>query len=185
MRSTPPAALVRGLVAGAAALACAFAAQGAGDKGAYEKAKASAKSSYEVAVKRCDAVTGNAKDICVAEANEARTKTEAYAEAAYQDTPKARAHAVEQIAEARYKVDRERCDDRTGNDKDVCIKVAKAGLTRARADAKAHLKSIEARSDADKEKRAADYGVAVEKCDALTGEARSACVQQAKARYGM
>jgi hypothetical protein len=185
MRSIPPATLLRALVVAAAGLACSFAAPGAGDKGAYEKAKASAKSTYEAGMKRCDAMAGNARNICVAEVNEARTKTEAYAEAAYQDTPKARASAVEQVAEAHYKVDRQRCDDRTGNDRDVCIKVAKAGLTRAKADAKAHLKSIEARSDADKTKRQADYDVAVEKCDALSGAAKSACVQQAKGRYGM
>ena len=185
MRSIPPASFARGLVLGAVGVACSLAAHAAGDKAAYEKARSSARSSYEAAVKRCEAVAGNAKDICVAEANEARTKAEAHAEAAYQDTPKARAHAVEQIAEAHYKVDRERCDDRKGNDRDVCIKVAKAALVRAKSDAKVTRVANDARIDAAKDKREADYSVAAEKCDALAGDARSACVKNAKAKYGM
>ena len=80
---------------------------------------------------------------------------------------------------------RERCDDRTGNDKDVCIKVAKAALVRAKADAKVTRVSNDARIDAAKDKREADYKVAAQKCDALSGDAKSACVKDAKAKYGM
>lgn len=185
MRPFLPSTLARAVVVGAAALVWSISASAAGDKSAYENAKASAKSTYESASKRCDAMNGNAKDICVAEAKAGRVKTEQEAEAAYQGTPKARAHAAEEIAEANYKVAKERCDDRTGNDKDVCIKVAKAGLTKAKADAKANLKTVEARHDAAKEKREADYKVAAEKCDALNGDAKSACVKDAKAKYGM
>jgi len=175
----------RAAVVGAGALAWTAAATAAGDKAAYENAKASAKTTYEAASKRCDAMNGNAKDVCVAEAKAARVRTEQEAEAAYQGTPKARAHAAEEIAEANYKVAKERCDERTGNDKDVCVKVAKAELTKAKADAKANRKTAEARQDAAKDKREADYKVAAEKCEALSGDAKSACVKDAKARYGM
>lgn len=185
MRTIPLAPVVRALVLGAGALALAAGAHAAGDKNAYESAKASAKATYEAAVKQCDALKGNARDICVAEAKEARTKTDADAEAMYKDTPKARAQATEEVAEAHYKVAKERCNDRTGNDKDVCIKVAKAELTKTKANAKARLKSIEARNDAAKDSREADYKVAAEKCDAMSGDAKSACVKQAKAKYGM
>ena len=34
------------------------------------------------------------------------------------------------------------------------------------------------------DKRDADYKVAVEKCDALAGSAKDACVKDAKVRYG-
>ena len=169
----------------AAGAACAVGANAAGDKAAYESAKAAAQSSYEAAFRNCDATKGNAHDICVAEAKAARVKAEQQAEAAYQGTPKARAKAAEEIAEANYRVARERCDDRTGNDKDVCIKVVKAELTKAKADAKARRKTSEARQEAAKEKREADYNVAAQKCEALAGDARSACVKDAKTRYGM
>jgi len=166
-------------------LAFAGASQAAGDKTAYDSAKASAKSSYEAAKAKCDAMNGNAKDICVAEAKAARTRTEEEAAATYKNTPKAREHAAHEIAEADYKVAKERCDDKTGNDKDVCVKVAKAAMVKAKADAKATAKSTEARMDASKDKREADYKVAAEKCDALNGDAKSACVKDAKAKYGM
>ena len=185
MRSIPFPTLVRAIVVSAGALTLAGGAHAAGDKGAYDSAKASAKSTYEAAKKRCDALNGNAKDICVAEAKAARTKTEEDAEVAYKNTPKAREHAIHEVAEANYKVAKERCDDKTGNDKDVCVKVAKAELTRAKADAKAGRKTADARNDAAKDKREADYKVAAEKCDALNGDAKSACIKEAKARYGM
>jgi hypothetical protein len=185
MRTIRFSSMMRALAVCVGTLAFAGASFAAGDKAAYESAKASAKSTYEAAKARCDAMTGNAKDICVAEAKAARTRTEVDAEAAYKDTPKARQHAVEEKAEAGYKVDKERCDDRTGNDKDVCVKVAKAALVKAKADAKVTRVSTDARVDASKDKREADYKVAAEKCGAMTGDARSACVAQAKAKYGM
>ena len=185
MRTIEYPALMRAVAVGVGALALAGAAQAAGDKAAYDSAKASAKATYEAARARCDALKDNAKDVCVAQAKAARTKTEAHAEAAYQDTPKAREHAVHEAAEADYKVAREQCNERSGNDKDVCIKVAKAALVRAKSDAKVTRVANDARIDAAKDKREADYNVAAQKCDALAGDARSACVKNAKAKYGM
>jgi hypothetical protein len=156
----------------------------AGDKGAYDSAKASAKSTYEAAKAKCDALSDNAKDICVAEAKAARTRTDENAEAAYKNTPKAREHAIHEIAEADYKVAKERCDDKAGNDKDVCVKEAKAVEVKALADAKMGKKIGEAKTDAAADKRDADYKVAGEKCDALAGPAKDACVGNAKARFG-
>ena len=137
-------------------------ASAAGDKAPYNEAKTSAKATYEADKKACDAMKDNAKDICVAEAKAKRVKTEENAEAAYKNTPKAREHAIHEIAEADYKVAKERCDDKKGNDKDVCIKEAKAAAT----------------------KHDAEYAVAREKCDTYAGEARDYCLGQAKQRFG-
>ena len=185
MRTIAFSPLMRALAVCIGTLAFASGGHAAGDKAAYDSAKASAKSTYEAAKAKCDALKDNAKDICVAEAKAARTRTDEQAEAAYKNTPKAREHAVHEIAEADYKVAKERCDDKTGNDKDVCIKVAKAAMTKAKADAKATRVSTDAKVDASKDKREADYKVAAEKCDAMSGDAKSACVKQAKAKYGM
>ena len=57
-------------------------------------------------------------------------------------------------------------------------------MTKAQADAKAAQKGTEARMDASKDKRDADYKVAAEKCDALAGDAKSSCVASAKAHFG-
>jgi hypothetical protein len=185
MRTIKFSPVMRALAVCIGTLSFASASHAAGDKAAYDSAKASAKSTYEAAKAKCDALKDNAKDICVAEAKAARTRTDEQAEAAYKNTPKAREHAVHEIAEADYKVAKERCDDKTGNDKDVCVKVAKAALTKAKADAKATRVSTDAKMDASKDKREADYKVAAEKCNAMTGDAKSACVKDAKAKYGM
>jgi len=155
-----------------------------GDKVTYDQAKSSAKATYDMDKKACDAMSGNAKDICVAEAKAKRVRTEETAEADYKNTPKAHEHAIHEIAAVDYKVAKERCDDKAGNDKDVCIKEAKALMIKAQADAKATKKGSEARIDANKDKRDADYKVAAEKCDALAGDPKAACIADAKARFG-
>ena len=156
------------LFAGSAA-----AADNKGDKAAYDQAKACAKAAYDGDKKACDSLAGNAKDICVAEAKAKRTRVDENAEAAYKNTPKAREHAIHEIAEADYQVAKERCDDKAGNEKDVCVKEAKAAMTKVQADAKAAQKGTEAKMDASKDKRDADYKVAAEKCDAMAGDAKS------------
>ena len=72
-------------------------------------------------------------------------------------------------AESTYAVAKEKCDDKAGNDKDVCLKEAKAVEVKALADAKLGKEIGEARKEAADEKRDADYKVAIEKCDALDG----------------
>jgi len=46
------------------------------------------------------------------------------------------------------------------------------------------MKQADARQEATQDKRDADYKVAIEKCDALSGPAKSTCVSDAKLRYG-
>ena len=158
-------------------------------------AKKNADDQYKIDRDRCASLSGNAKDICVAEAKGKGNVTKADAEAAYENTPKAREHARIVRAEATYAVAVERCDDLAGNRKDVCVKEGKAELVRSKADAKvdrvvadtrndAALKQADARVEASVEKRDADYKVAIEKCDALAGPAKDACVSSAKMQFG-
>ena len=48
----------------------------------------------------------------------------------------------------------------------------------------AATKQADARKEANADKRAADYKVAIEKCDALAGPAKDSCVSSAKVQYG-
>ena len=166
-----------------------------GDKATYDQAKASAKAAYDTDKKACDSLAGNAKDICVAEAKGKDNAAKADAEALYANTPKARESARVAHAKATYDVSVEKCDDLAGNRKDVCVKEAKAALVSAKADAKvdrvavdtrkdATAKQAEASKEANADKRDADYKVAIEKCDALAGPAKDACVDTAKVQYG-
>ena len=109
-------------------------------------------------------------------------------------------------AEADYAVAREKCDDKAGNEKDVCIKAAKAAEVATKADAKvlsktsdanntaneaavaARAKAVEqnaeTRRDGAMEKRDADYSVAKEKRDSFADDKKEKCVKDAKQRYG-
>jgi hypothetical protein len=156
-----------------------------GDKTTYEQAKASAKASYETAQKQCDALAGNAKDICIAEAKAVRKKAESTAEANYKGTSKAQYNARVTAANADYDVAKERCDDKSGNEKDVCVKEAKALREKAKADAKASRDVNKAQNDAAEDKRTAEYKAAAERCDALSGDAKTTCVNDAKTRFKM
>ncbi len=164
-------------------------------KDAYAAAKASSDTQYKVDKDACTSLSGNAKDICLAQAKGKDNIAKADAEAAYENTPKARESARVTHAQANYDVGIEKCDDLAGNAKDVCVKEAKAELVKGKADAKvervaadtshdATTKQAEARTDANTEKRDADYKVAIEKCDALAGSAKDTCVSNAKVQYG-
>ncbi len=150
----------------------------------YSQAKERAKADYKAAVAHCSSMTGNEKDVCTAEAKAAEKKARAEAEAAYKNTDKARRDARVETAEANYMVAKAKCDAMKGNDKDVCVKEAKAAEVKAKADAKATEKVAAARQDAAEDKRDADYKVALEKCDAMSGPSKDACVASAKAKYG-
>jgi len=164
-------------------------------KEAYDSAVRSAETQYKIDKSACDARAGNAKDICVAEAKGKEKVAKADAEAAYKMTPKAREDARVARAEAAHDVAKERCDDLSGNAKDVCVKEADSALTKVKADARvervatdtkedAAMKESDARRQAAADKRDADYKIAVEKCDALSGSAKTICINDAKQRYG-
>ena len=86
-------------------------------------------------------------------------------------------------AESAYAVAKERCDDQSGN-ANVFVKEAKAVEIKALADAKMGKEIGEAKKDAAADKLDADYKVAIEKCDAMAGDAKSSCVAAAKAKFG-
>jgi hypothetical protein len=160
---------------------------------------------YATDKKNCDSLSDNKKDICIAEAKGKEKVAKAELEARYE--PSAKNHYKAQVAkaEADYAVANEKCDDKAGNDKDICVKEAKAVETRIKADAEAQMKTseanqaaseksaeagqkasaagTEARQEAATDKRDADYAVAKEKCDSLKSDAKDRCLDEAKAKY--
>jgi hypothetical protein len=190
--------IVSGLLAGTLAAALAASAQAATapiTKSQYDDAKAQAEAAYKIEREKCDSLASNAKDICVAEAKAHMMRAEAKAKAAYKNTRSAWYDQQVKNADADYLVAKEKCDDLGGNDKDICVKQAKAVRTKAIADAKAQRKTAdaqgeaskeinEARHDAAEDKRDADYKVQLQRCDDLSGDAKDTCVQQAKRTFG-
>jgi hypothetical protein len=171
----------------------------------YQAAEQGLTADFKAGKASCDQLSGNAKDICVAEAKGREKVAKAELEVQYQPTPKHRNDLLVARADAAYMVAIERCDDLSGNAKDVCVKEAKAAKVHAtseatvkmetykaetkanEASAKANSKAVatesEARHDATSDKQSADYAVAKERCDVLAGDAKTACVDDAKARY--
>lgn len=162
---------------------------------AYKADKEKIEAQYKADKDQCKSMNGNAKDVCEKEAKGKENVAKADLEAQYKNTDKARYDARVARADADYDVAKEKCDDLKGNQKDVCVKEAKAAHTKAKADAKVARvereqtmktanKTADVKRNAAEDKRDADYKVAKEKCDALSGAAKDKCVNDAKAHYG-
>jgi len=161
----------------------------------YKAGKDKITAEYKLAKAGCASLSGNPKDICVAEAKGKEKVALAELEAGYRPTAETRFRARVARAEAGYRAAKERCDDLAGNAKDVCVKEAKSAETAAMADAKVQMKtsdanatanekSADARKDATADKLDADYKVAKEKCDTYAGNAKDICVKEAKVQFG-
>lgn len=101
----------------------------------YDQQVKKADADYLVAKEKCDALKGNEKDVCVAEAKAAHTKATADAKArlkaaeaqgdANKEATDARRNAAEDKRDADYKVELQRCDSMSGDAKDACVARAK------------------------------------------------------------
>lgn len=161
----------------------------------YVSVKDKIAADYKLAKASCDSLSGNPNDICMAGAKGNEKVALAELEAGYKPTPENRYQARVVKADAEYELAKERCDDRAGNTKDVCMKEAMSAETAAKADAKAQMKtadanatanekSADARKDATEDKLGAQYKVAKEKCDTYAGNAKVVCVNEAKVKFG-
>jgi hypothetical protein len=172
----------------------------------YQTGRSKIKSEYKVEKKSCSSLAGNAKDICVAQAKGKEKVAQAELYETYKPTLRTQYTVQVVKAEAAYDIAKQKCDDLAGNPKDVCVKEAKAALTASKADANVQMKTTsanatandksakanaaaskevaEVRADASADKRAAQYKVEKEKCDALAAGAKDNCLTQAKANFG-
>jgi hypothetical protein len=153
-------------------------------KADYTASKTRISDSFKSEKAACGTNTGNAKDICMEEAKAKEKVARAELEFGYTGKAEDQTKVLVAKAESAYAVAKEKCDDQTGNDKDVCVKAAKAVEVKALADAKMGKEINEAQTDAAQSKRDADYKLAAEKCDGMAGDAKSDCMTAAKARFG-
>ncbi len=164
-----------------AAMSPTFATAAVMSKAEHAAAKTRINADYKVDHTACAALKANDKDVCIAQAKGKEKVARAELEFTY--TGKAAEGTKLQVAtaEAAYAVAKEKCDDLADNDKDVCVKQAKADEVKALAAAKLGKEVRLARTHAAEDVRDANYALAVEKCDALTGDAKANCVASAKA----
>src|SRR5882672_1566164 len=88
---------------------------------------------YKADKAKCDAMSGNAKEVCVKEAKGKEKVAKAELDARANPSERAQRKVEEAKAEARYEVAKERCDDMKGNEKSACEKQAKADHERDKA----------------------------------------------------
>jgi len=167
------------------------------DPATYRNVTQKAAADYREAVAKCDAMSGNGKDVCVAEAKLARTQAEAKALSRYNNTPVSREKARINLAEAEFTLAKARCDGKSGADKDDCINNAKSVHTAALADAKADRDPAAANTAAGSAGASAAAGAsgglvtttdtrdpakaaAVDKCAQTAGDAKTGCLIQTK-----
>ena len=103
----------------------------------YQSGKDSIAAEYKSAKAACGSLSGNANDICKAAAGGTEKVAKAELEARYRPSEDASYNVRVARADADYAVASERCDDKAGNVKDVCVKRAQAAAVAAKADAKA------------------------------------------------
>ena len=168
----------------AAASFCTLCQAGGVSKAEYNAMRDRATADAKAMRARCDELSGNRKDVCIAEAKATEARKKAEAEAAYKNTPNAARDARVAAADADYDVAKARCGAQTGNDRKLCLAQADAARRKARTDADASAKIASVQDDANKEKIDADYKVALEKCNLLGGASKDACVSDAKVRFG-
>jgi hypothetical protein len=146
----------------------------------YDAKVERAESAYKIAIAKCDALKGNAEDICVAEAKKTREMTQGNAKAVHERTAESRSDADKGTAGAELKLAKQKCDELDGNKHDVCVKEAELKHTQAVTATDANEEVAEAHDEAHEDVSDAKYKLAMEKCESLEGDAQDVCEHTAK-----
>ncbi len=164
------------------------------DKTRYDARVAKAQADYAMAKEQCDDKAGNVKDVCLKQAKAAEISAKADAKAqmkisdanktANQKSSAAHMIADEKSADANKTADQKSSAAHMKADEKSADAHKTANQKSNAAHMKADEKAVEARKDAAEVKRDADFAVAKEKCDVYAGDAKSLCLNEAKAQFG-
>jgi len=160
----------------------------------YKAQKDRVEADYKAAKDRCKTLKDNAQDICTVEAKGNEKMAKAELEAQYKPSPRNDEKLKIAKADAAYELAKEKCDDLSGNGKDVCRKDARAAFVSAKGDAKvgkattemgaSSQKAADQRKEAKDDTSDAQYSAAKERCDAMSGQAKDTCIADAKKKFG-
>jgi hypothetical protein len=124
-------------IAAAVALAFAFSAQAAQESRTDTRdAQQRINQEHRAAMDRCKGMSGNAEDVCKAEADGKKKVAEAELKLQRDNTAENRRNVAETKAKAQYEVEKQRCDDLKGDAKNACQNQAQANRDRAMASAR-------------------------------------------------
>ncbi|TWI64486.1 osmotically-inducible protein OsmY [Pseudoduganella lurida] len=107
------------------------------DSAAYKAAHDKAEATYKSAKKQCDTLKDNAEDVCTEEAKVARAQAERDAVAQHKNTGTELQKADRKLADAKYELAKEKCDDLAGDAKNSCQAQARSMKANATASATA------------------------------------------------
>lgn len=183
------------LLALAVLAGCAFGGSaGAMSKNEYRVERDKVQAAYKNAWDSCKALRGNARDVCKVEAKGDYQVAKAELDARLRPTPRHDDKVKTEKAAATYKLASEKCDDLKTNARDVCRKDAKASYVAAAGEAKLSRASIDQgvnsrkavneRKDVREDTSDALSAAAKERCNPLSGSAKSACISDAKKKFG-
>ncbi|MDP2759375.1 MAG: hypothetical protein Q8O64_03080 [Sideroxyarcus sp.] len=137
---------------------------------------------YKSAKATCASFAGNVKDICMAEAKGKAKVAKTELKTRYKPSRESDYQISVAKAQADYAVAREKCDDRAGKFKKVCVKEAKAALVGARSSAREQL-SLSLHSgihSMESEKFVAKEQLKISEPDTTANDASSAARMKAK-----
>lgn len=150
----------------------------------YQASQARIEAQLKVDKATCSPMTGNAQDVCNEQAKAKDKVGRAELEASYTGKASDKSAVLVAKAESAYAVSKEQCDDQAGNAKDVCVEQAKSVKTKSLAEVKLTTQMVDASKTAVQSTLDADYNVAAEKCEAMAGDSKAACLTSAKTKYG-
>lgn len=171
---------------GACALSVAAATAHAGanfTNNAYEAAKDDIKATFKAEKRACERLEGNAREVCTERAKGGERIALARLELERTGSADDEIRLFKAQYEAHYEVEKQRCAERSGTEKDICEQEARTRRDKAEADTKMARRINQAVEDDERARLKADYELAREKCNALNGRAKDACVDAAKARH--
>jgi hypothetical protein len=106
------------------------------DRSAKEQEEERIEQQAKADKQKCQSLSGNAEDICEAEAKAKEKTARAQLDAKYDKSPRAQRKAAEVKAEGEYEVAKQKCGDQKGQQKDACMAQAKATHEKAKAQAR-------------------------------------------------
>jgi len=99
----------------------------------YKVAKEKAEANYKVEKAKCDTLIGNAKDICMKQADGKEKIAKAELEQQYKPSNGHAREVEETKVEAAHSIAMEKCEDHKGDAKNACEKQADADKARGKA----------------------------------------------------
>ena len=169
--------LIATLIATAAGASIAAAPATAQNRDAYRSAMDKIAADYRVAKEKCDKMTkGDTEEICEEEAKLMRARAEADAISKYDNTGNNLRNARMKVIEAEYEVADEKCESMEGDAEDKCESDAKAKRTAALDAIRGDRTGSTAMGASTAGVTASERAAAIERCEKMTGESRTACL---------